>query len=172
MRPGHPPTWKKQTVEKVAADIFERLPVVVRKLIATTWPGGDFVALQSDNPEHEKGLTKTDVINNKVFVVPVIREFPKKNPSVYFLADTLVHLDTYYLDGKLLQPASPANPASVIALQNARKLHAVIGHLRYMFRGGRCNSTSPDIAEMKAMLERNPRAGRPKERRLKRKPAR
>ena len=114
----------------VAHEIKRGMPFAVVQLVMDpAFPGCDFVQLESDLSRP----TSAEIAMNACFVKPVIRQFPDRVPSGFFITDVWLKLDKL-LGGKALVPRDPQSTKQTLAAREATRTKKLIGALRYLWR--------------------------------------
>ena len=86
---GSKTEWSQAAVIDCSSRMLEALPSAVKeKIQAGEYKGPDLLRMTSGRAKQK------DVRTNALWLRPIITHFPSKTSSVYFIADSLVHLDS------------------------------------------------------------------------------
>ena len=122
--------WTVTDVKDVAMQIKMNLPITVATLIGSgEWKGGACVQLE----DMISRPTASDLVVNYPWLKAFIKKCPDRVPSAFFAADCFLVLDQFYL-GRLLVPQEEGSSKKTIAAEEGRKIKALVGYLRYLWR--------------------------------------
>jgi hypothetical protein len=141
-------TWTMKQVEEVAVQLHSELPPGVKILLDAPFKG-DLLKLCGENT-----LTspcKDDVSTNSIWLRPFQRHNPYSVPSGYFIADVLLFLD--YLFAFNLLAGDDCQGKTDKAMDEARKIKKLIGHLRHLFRKAN-SSRNEDVHNLKRLMKK------------------
>ena len=127
--------WKG-ALECWAVEIKKGLPLGVSQALGKDWAGGGLVQLEDSLTRP----TAEDVVLNACWVKPFIRKFSDRVPSCFYLADVFLALDALWL-GRLLIPLEQGDSKNSLAAMEAKKVKALIGALRALWRSSLLSQT-------------------------------
>ena len=121
--------WSKGDVTSMAHAIRAGLPLSVSQILVDDWKGGPLVQVEST-------ITRPvaqDLVVNHCWLKPFVQRFRSTVPSVFFITDTFLCLDKFYM-GKLLIPLEEGDSKHTLAGEEAKKIKSLFGALRTLWR--------------------------------------
>lgn len=138
--------WSEPDVKCLAESLFEAVAPDRRQLVLAGKGNGSFIVA------HKKGPSCTaSVVANAVALERLLRLYPARVPSAFFLADVLFCLHSRFFHNFLLRPSQAGDPVEKECLRQGHFWKKVVQHLRHVRRNNP-GSKNAVVNHLKAMV--------------------